>query len=94
MTDDEYHQGIFGNPERPMPMPEWVRLIPADSIPVFCLNENVVDADVFRIREQLADFFGDRKFLVIRSGDVQIYAIADRDGVSTEGASWAMEGAK
>lgn len=79
MTDDEYHEGIFGNPEHPMPTPEWVKLIPADSIPVFCLNENVLDQDIIRISAQLADFFGERKFLVIRSGDVQIYAIANQD---------------
>ncbi len=79
MTDDEYHKGIFGTPERPMPTPEWVKLIPADSIPVFCLSPEVLDMDIERIRHELAKFFGKRKFLVIRSGDVQIYAIADTE---------------
>lgn len=78
MSDNEYHYGVFGNPERPMPMPEWVKLIPADSIPVFCLSPEVLDHDMERIRHELADFFGARKFLIIRSGDVQIYAIADQ----------------
>ena len=64
---------------RPLTQTKWVKLIPADSIPVFCLSPEVLDMDMVRIREELAEFFGARKFLVIRSGDVQIYAIADPD---------------
>ncbi len=90
MSDDEYHRGIFGAPAPSYPMPEWVKLIPAGSIPVFCFSPETFDQEVHRAREQLRDFFGARKVLVIR-GDVQIYAIADQSGVSTEGASWAIE---
>lgn len=75
------------------PKPEWVKLIPADSIPVFCFSTNTLDQDVERMHLQLVEFFGERKVLTIR-GDVQIYAIADPATVSTEGASWAMEGVK
>lgn len=71
--------------------PEYVKLIPVNSIPVFCLSPEVLDCDMHRIREELKHFFGDRKFLVIRSGDVQIYAIADQLSISTEGSAWAME---
>ncbi len=59
-----------------LPKPEWVKLIPADSIPVFCFNENLLDRDMAIICEQLKEFFGDREFLAMRGGDVQIYAIA------------------
>ena len=66
------------------PKPEWVKLIPADSIPVFCFNENILDRDMAIIAEQLKEFFGDRKFLAMRGGDVRIYAIAEkRDGDAT-----------
>lgn len=74
--------------------PEWVKLIPANSIPVFCLPVDTLDSDMERVRVELKRFFGDRKVLAIRSGEVQIYAIADRPGVSTEGAAWAMEEAE
>ncbi len=78
MTDDEYYQGTFGTPERPMPTPEWVKLIPSDSIPVFIFNEDLLDLDFDIVTKQLREFFGDRKVLVIRSGDVEIYAIEDK----------------
>ena len=71
--------------------PEWVKLIPADSIPVFCFSDDLLMADMEQIRAELKRFFGERKFLAIRAGDVQIYAIADQPSVSTEGSSWAME---
>ena len=58
-----------------IPKPEWVKLIPADSIPVFSFNENLLDSDFEIVTEQLKEFFGDRKILVIRGGDVEIYAI-------------------
>lgn len=77
-----------------VPPIEYVKLIPADSIPVFCFNENLLDSDMESVRQELQRFFGKRKFLAIRAGDMQIYAIADRDSVSAEGASWAMEGTK
>lgn len=75
-----------------LPVPEWVKLIPTDSIPVFCFSENVLNGDMEHIRAELTRFFGERKFMAIHGGDVQIYAIADSASVSTEGASWAMEG--
>ena len=62
-----------------MPLiPEWVKLIPADSIPVFCFNENLLDSDMAIICDQLKEFFGERKFLAMRGGAVQIYAIEDK----------------
>ncbi len=74
-----------------IPTPEWVKLIPADAIPVFCFNENTTERDFERAAVMLKSFFGEGKFLAIR-GDVQISAITEQ-GVSVEGASWAMEGA-
>ena len=74
--------------------PEWVKLIPADSIPVFCFPADILHSDLEYAREYLTEFFGERKFLVIRSNEVQIFAIANSASVSTEGAAWAMEGAK
>ena len=62
-----------------VPKLEWVKLIPADSIPVFCLSDLTLDVEVVRIRGQLREFFGERKFLVIRASEVQIYALADRN---------------
>ncbi len=59
------------------PKPEWVKLIPANSIPVFCFAPETLDRDIERYKLQLQYFFGERKVFVIR-GDVQIYAIADR----------------
>ena len=59
-----------------IPKPEWVKLIPADSIPVFCFAPETLDRDLERYKLQLQYFFGERKVLVIR-GDVEIYAIAD-----------------
>ena len=59
-----------------MPKPEWVKLIPANTIPVFCLANEITDWELERIGTELRAFFGDRKILVIR-GDVDIYAIAD-----------------
>ncbi len=56
--------------------PEWVKLIPASSIPVFCFSLETLDNELERCRTELRAFFGDRKVLAIR-GDVQIYAIAD-----------------
>ncbi len=64
--------------ENTFPKPEWVKLIPADSIPVFCFNENILDRDMDIISELLKEFFGDRKFLAIRGGHVEIYAIEDK----------------
>ncbi len=60
-----------------LPTPEWVKLIPADSIPVFCFAIDTTDADLEYIGAELRAFFGVRKVLVIR-GDVDIYAIADQ----------------
>lgn len=74
----------------PSRAPEWVKLIPAGAIPVFCLSPDTLDQDVHRVGEELRAFFGEHKVLVIR-GEVEIYAIVDQCGVSTEGASWAME---
>ncbi len=59
------------------PMPEWVKLIPADSIPVFCFAPETLDMDLVRTGEYLHNFFGERKVLVIR-GVVDIYAIAEK----------------
>ena len=61
-----------------IPKPEWVKLIPADSIPVFCFSIEASDYDLERIGEQLRAFFGDRKVLIMR-GNVDMYAIADHD---------------
>ncbi len=60
-----------------LPKPEWVKLIPADSIPVFCFAPETYDQDLERYGDQLRAFFGERKVLAIR-GVVDIYAIADR----------------
>jgi hypothetical protein len=75
-----------------------VQVIPPGGKLLFYVSQNTVDADLRRIREELHDFFGsDRKIGVVRSGDVEVIYFADTDplffGVSTEGASWAMEGA-
>ena len=59
-----------------LPKPEWVKLVPSDSIPVFCLSPDTLDQDLHYYSEQLRAFFGDRKVLVIR-GVVQIYAITN-----------------
>jgi len=77
-----------------IPPIEWVKLIPTDSIPVFCFSEDLLTSDMEHIRAELRHFFGERKFLAIRGSVVQIYALTDRDSVSTEGAAWAMEGEK
>ncbi len=57
--------------------PEWVKLIPADSIPVFCFAPETYDQDLERYGDQLRAFFGERKVLAIR-GVVDIYAIAEK----------------
>ncbi len=59
-----------------LPKPEWVKLIPADSIPVFCFAPETYDQDLERYGDQLRAFFGERKVLAIR-GVVDIYAIAE-----------------
>ncbi len=51
--------------------PEWVKLIPADSIPVFCFALDTTDYDLDRIGAELRAFFKDRKVLVLR-GDVDV----------------------
>jgi hypothetical protein len=71
--------------------PEYVKLIPADCIPVFCFSDHVTVNDMYIIREELHRFFGDRKVLAIRASDMQIYGISTSIGVSTEGAAWAAE---
>jgi len=58
--------------------PEWVKLIPANSIPVFCFKRYVSEADMAMIIDQLKACFGTRKFLVFRGGEVQIEAIANQ----------------
>ena len=60
-----------------LPKLEWVKLIPADSIPVFCFASKTPDADLEHIGMQLRRVLGDRKFM-ITNADVQIYAIAER----------------
>jgi len=75
-----------------IPPIEWVKLIPADSIPVFCFSEDLLMSDMDHIHAELRHFFGERKFLAIRGSIVQIYAFTERDSVSTEGAAWATEG--
>ena len=76
-----------------MPPIEWVKLIPADSIPVFCFPESITNSDLHHASDVLLQFFGERKCLVVR-GCVEVCAIADSPSVSAEGASWAMEGAQ
>lgn len=56
--------------------PEWVKLIPANSTPVFCFAPDTLDGDLYRYAEELRAFFAPRKVLVIR-GDVDIKAIID-----------------
>lgn len=60
-----------------IPKPEWVKLIPADSIPVFCFPNGTLDVEFERAAESLTKFFGKGRVLVIR-GDVEISAIAKR----------------
>ena len=60
-----------------LPKLEWVKLIPADSIPVFCFGLDTTHLELDRVTYRLGVFFGDRKFLTIRGID-QIYAIADQ----------------
>lgn len=77
--------------DKALSVPEWVKLIPADAIPVFCFGADTLDNDLERASHWLVEFFGAGELIVIR-GNVDIYAIAVHDGVSAEGASWAMEG--
>ncbi len=58
------------------PKPEWVKLIPADSIPVFCFPIHVTDQDWVHICTELERFFGKGRVLAIRGDDVQITALA------------------
>lgn len=56
--------------------PEWVKLIPANSIPVFCFAPDTLDDDLYRYAQELRAFFAPRKVLTIR-GNVDIKAIVD-----------------
>lgn len=56
--------------------PEWVKLIPANSIPVFCFAPETLDGDFERCALELRAFFAPRKVLVMR-GNVDIKAIVD-----------------
>ncbi len=73
-----------------IPKPEWIKLIPADSIPVFCFAPDTLDRDLAHYAEELFEFFGSRKVLVIR-GNVDIYAIADPASVGTEDVPFVMK---
>lgn len=54
--------------------PEWVKLIPANSIPVFCFPPETPDYELERVATELRMFFAPRKVLVVR-GIVDIQAI-------------------
>ncbi len=71
-----------------------VKIIPPGGTLVFCLPLETLSVDFEQACAALRRFFGTRPVLVMRGNDIKIYAIADSPGVSTEGASWAMEKAK
>ncbi len=56
---------------------ESVKVIPPGGTIVFSLSFEVLDIDVQRIYDDLKDFFGDRKVIVIRAGDTQITYLAE-----------------
>lgn len=70
-------------------------IVPEHGTLIFSIPSDTFDSDLERIRVELATFFQGRKVGVIRGGDVKIGCILfedERATISTEGASWAMEG--